>query len=83
MGDYPKECSTECIKQYNIKRPNESQAQTWCLGLVFYFLLVLCLVVDDDLYLDDAALVNFQHVEGEALVLDALALDRELTFDFK
>ena len=39
--------------------------------------------MQDDLHLDDAALVNFHHVEGEALVLDAFALCGEIALYLK
>ncbi len=43
-------------------------------GLPLFFLVV----VNDNLDFDDAALVNFQEIEGEALVFNAFALNREL-----
>ena len=41
---------------------------------------VLFIVVDDDLHLDNTALVNFQYVKGKALVRYALTLYGKFAF---
>jgi hypothetical protein len=47
------------------------------------FFCVVLLVVSDDFYFDDAALVDFQNVEGEVFVIDAFSLDGEFSFYLK